>query len=323
MLLKVIVKVIIEVEPEIDVYRMRRLKSPHNDPFSLACIYLFLASAVQGYILSVNPSDLEETESFEDGRVPHKRATGREAQGGFEENVDGGAAGGDMGYGNGGSGRYVEFSEAPPKFVEARQHGKLLLECAATGTPAPEIKWYKDGKPLHKNKKHQKKMLSHHGVPLFHYGQSQPKIAGSLGQIKSKVSLDCLTEEDAGVYECVITNGKEKKSATTELRVSSFQNTRCHKQVKPLIHQWSEMYMQTTGHDAILICRSTGPHEHYWIGPNGKPVDIKSQKYQMTHQGDLIVRKLSFEDMGNFQCLVKNINGSDMIETFVYPLAEN
>ena len=44
--------------------------------------------------------------------------------------------------------------------------------------------------------------------------------------------------------------------------------------------------------------------------------------FQMTEQGDLIVRNLSFEDMGNFQCLVKNINGSDMIETFVYPLAQ-
>lgn len=169
-------------------------------------------------------------------------------------------------------------------------------------------------------------MLVHHGVPLFQYGkgttQSQPKIGGSLGQIKSKVSLDCLTEEDAGIYECVISNGQEKRSATTELRVASFQNTACHKQRKPLIHQWSETYMQTAGDDALLTCRSAGPHEIYWMGPNGQPVDIKSKKYQMTEQGDLIVRNLSFEDMGNFQCLVKNINGSDMIETFVYPLAQ-
>ena len=68
-------------------------------------------------------------------------------------------------------------------------------------------------------------MLAHHGEPLFQYGQgnpqSQPKIGGSLGQIKSKVSLDCLTEEDAGIYECVISNGQEKRSATTEVTVSS------------------------------------------------------------------------------------------------------
>jgi hypothetical protein len=306
---------------------MRRLKSHRNDPLSLGCIYLCLVSTAYGYIIKVDPlNDLKETEAFEDGRVPHKRTFGGIEEG-FEEDVDGGAAGGDVGNSDGGSGRYVSFAEAPPKFIEARKHGKVLLECAATGTPAPQIKWYKDGKPLHKNKKHQKKMLVHHGVPLFRYGQgilqSQPKVTGSLGQIKSKVSLDCLTEEDAGVYECVVSNGEQKESATTELRVASFRNTHCHKQLKPTIHQWSEMYMQTTGADALLTCRSAGPHEIYWIGPNGQPVDIKGKKYQMTEQGDLIVRNLSFEDMGNFQCLVKNINGSDMIETFVYPLAES
>ena len=130
---------------------MRRLKSLRNDPFSLGCIYLCLVSTAFGYIIKLDPlNDLEETETFNDGRVPHKRTPGREIQEGFGENVNGGAAGGDLGYDEGGSGRYVEFSEAPPKFVEARQHGKVLLECAASGTPAPQIKWYKDGKPLHK-----------------------------------------------------------------------------------------------------------------------------------------------------------------------------
>ena len=40
------------------------------------------------------------------------------------------------------------IGEAPPKLIEARQYGKTVLECSASGTPAPEITWYKDGKPL-------------------------------------------------------------------------------------------------------------------------------------------------------------------------------
>ena len=39
--------------------------------------------------------------------------------------------------------------------------------------------------------------------------------------------------------------------------------------------------MQTTGSDALLTCRSAGPHEIYWMDPTGKPVDIKSKKYQV------------------------------------------
>ena len=129
---------------------MRRIKSSFNDPFSLGCICLYLASAINGYILRVDQSnDLEDTKAFDDGRVPHKRTFGGIEEG-FEEDVDGGAAGGDVGHSDGGSGRYVSFAEAPPKFIEARKHGKVLLECAAKGEPAPQIKWYKNGKPLHK-----------------------------------------------------------------------------------------------------------------------------------------------------------------------------
>ena len=39
--------------------------------------------------------------------------------------------------------------------------------------------------------------------------------------------------------------------------------------------------MQTEGDDALLICRAAGPHETYWIGPDGLPVDTKTSKYQV------------------------------------------
>ena len=132
---------------------MRRLKKLgcSSNPLSLGCIYLYIASAAHGYLLGANYlNDLEETETFEDGGIPHKRAIGGQGQGGSEENVDGGVVDGDLGFSNGGGRGFVSFSEAPPKFIEARQFGKVLLECAATGTPAPHITWYKDGRPLHK-----------------------------------------------------------------------------------------------------------------------------------------------------------------------------
>ena len=68
-------------------------------------------------------------------------------------------------------------------------------------------------------------MQQHRGLSLFWYqGRSQQatlKIADSLGQTKSKVSLECLTEADAGIYECVVSNGHEKKVVATEVRIAS------------------------------------------------------------------------------------------------------
>ncbi len=43
---------------------------------------------------------------------------------------------------------FLVIAEAPPKLLEARQHGKTVLECSASGNPAPQITWYKDGQPL-------------------------------------------------------------------------------------------------------------------------------------------------------------------------------
>ena len=43
---------------------------------------------------------------------------------------------------------FLKIVEAPPKLLEARDHGKIVLACSASGNPAPEIVWYKNGAPL-------------------------------------------------------------------------------------------------------------------------------------------------------------------------------
>ena len=74
-----------------------------------------------------------------DDRIPIKRSAG--GFGGGDE-VDGSMGDYDS--------RFLSIREAPPKRIEARQHGKVVLECSATGTPAPQITWIKDGRPLFK-----------------------------------------------------------------------------------------------------------------------------------------------------------------------------
>ena len=45
----------------------------------------------------------------------------------------------------------------------------------------------------------------------------------SLGVARAKLELDCVSEKDAGFYECVAIQGKKAQSVATELHVVSKQ----------------------------------------------------------------------------------------------------
>eukprot|EP00095_Tigriopus_kingsejongensis_P011680 maker-scaffold59_size442576-snap-gene-3.31 protein:Tk11680 transcript:maker-scaffold59_size442576-snap-gene-3.31-mRNA-1 annotation:"neural ectodermal development factor imp-l2" len=210
----------------------------------------------------------------------------------------------------------LKIEDAPPKLIEARQHGKTVLECSASGTPAPRITWYKDGKPLIKEYPHKS----------FTEGDYGEFALESLGETKSRINIDCVSESDAGLYECVAHTNDKKTSVGTEVHVVSFEPNGCvprhlmnFNNSPPQIFQWMNTFLQTMGMDARLICRAEGHHETTWYGPMDEKVELESGKFKVMENGDLIIHDLSFSEMGMFKCIVRNQNGEDMKETFVYP----
>ena len=213
---------------------------------------------------------------------------------------------------------YVEIAEAPPKLLEARQHGKTVLECSANGSPSPLITWYKDGRPLLQAQQ-QRQVLQ---TPGGQFGLQ------SMGETKSRISLDCVDESDAGLYECVAVANGAKTTVATQVRVASFEGTGdgCKHLnflgAAPKINQWIGTYLQPIGNDAHLICRSEGVHDTYWIGPTEQEITPNENgRYKIMDNGDLLITDLSFDDMGIFKCVVNNEYGEDRAETFVYPHA--
>lgn len=250
------------------------------------------------------------SESSENVRIQHKRSDGA-PQGHYV-----GARGVD--------GSFLNFKEAPAKLVEAREHGQATLQCAVAGSPAPSVAWYKDGEPVVKAPK----VMFHPGHELFQIAQgpknSDEEEQKSLGVAIAKLELGCVTEADAGYYECVATQGENTESVSTEVHVVSFGAGNCQPKTMhtspPKISQSYQTYMIEMGLSAHLKCLTVGPHSTTWIGPDDETIS-QGDKFKILPDGSLIIRDLEFNDMGVYVCTVKNQFGHDMAETFVYPVA--
>jgi len=220
---------------------------------------------------------------------------------------------------------FLKIVEAPPKLLEAREHGKIVLTCSASGNPAPEITWFKNGTPL--VKKSARELMNEADYVGF--------AAESMAETKSRVEVDCMSQEDAGLYECVASNKKKTEMVAAEVRMASFESSSpaCspapaggrltgRRRIAPRINQWISTFMQLLGTEAHLLCRTDHDEAKttYWVGPDDQAIE-ESEKYRLLTNGDLLIRDLAFSDMGMFKCIVRNDFGEDMKETFVYPHA--
>jgi len=253
-------------------------------------------------------------ESEQDVRIQHKRAGRSGGAGDFAGHVLGTREA---------EGGFLSFKDAPAKLVEAREHGKLTLECSASGSPTPNLAWYKDGQPIIKIPE----IFFHpdyvsNSLSATQEAESEEK---SLGVAHAKLSLDCLTEADAGYYECVAEQGQKTESVASEVHVVSYGAGTCSKALPhttaPKISQYYTTFMMEMGLDAHLKCLTVGKHSTEWLGPDDESLPGNSDKYQILPDGSLIIKTLTFDDMGVYQCMVKNSYGHDMAETFVYPVA--
>ncbi len=53
------------------------------------------------------------------------------------------------------------------------------------------------------------------------FDDHNPSFEDSLGETVARLTINCVTEKDAGLYECVAENSKEQVSVGTLLKVAS------------------------------------------------------------------------------------------------------
>ncbi|XP_022603168.1 hemicentin-1 [Seriola dumerili] len=154
----------------------------------------------------------------------------------------------------------------------------LELECEASGTPAPVITWYKDGKPVRQGD----------GLRVAASGR---RLIVSRAQVSDTARFQCVATNEAGDHE------------------RDF-NVVVH--VPPSIRTTGPAERSVVLHKLIsLECISSGipPPSITWL-KNGRPVDTTQEHLKLEYAGrTLKVKDARLEDSGRYTCLATNAAG--------------
>lgn len=83
---------------------------------------------------------------------------------------------------------------------------------------------------------------------------------------------------------------------------------------------WTTTRLELIGSDVQLSCRTSGEGVQVsWLGPDENKLDFTNSKFSLLNNGDLFIRKISWDDMGDYTCIARNSFSEDKTTTFLYP----
>lgn len=219
--------------------------------------------------------------------------------------------------------KFLFMRNAPRLNTEIKLQDSVVLECEAGGSPPPTIHWLKDGSKIQ-----QEDFMVTNALP-----DSEASPFG-LSSTKSRLFVDCMTPKEEGLYTCVADTPYQRVNANTKVFLSTNLpaelNPSCIPQKKSLahsgqparIHMWTARLLQIMGNDAVVFCRAIGdptPTVEWHIGDD--EILESDDKFQILDNGDLLIRQVSWNDMGLYTCVARNGLAKDTITTFLYPMA--
>ncbi|XP_032936243.1 neurofascin isoform X16 [Catharus ustulatus] len=160
----------------------------------------------------------------------------------------------------------------------------LLLECIASGVPAPDIMWYKKGGEL-------------------------PPGKTKMENFNKALRISNVSEEDSGEYSCLASNKMGSIRHTISVRVKA----------APYWLDQPENLILAPGEDGRLVCRANGNPKPtiQWL-VNGEPIESSPPNPSREVAGDTIVfRDTQIGSSAVYQCNASNEHGYLLANAFV------
>nr|XP_005996512.1 PREDICTED: immunoglobulin superfamily member 10 isoform X2 [Latimeria chalumnae] len=189
---------------------------------------------------------------------------------------------------------------ASPKKIDLNYGDQLLLNCSATGEPKPTIIWRLPSKAI---------------VDQWHRIGNRILVL-----LNGTLSIESVTEKDAGDYLCVARNRIGDDLMLMKVSVTMKPAKIEHKQyIKKQV-----LY----GNDLKVDCKASGSPlpEIFWSLPDGTMINSvlqaddsgsRSRRYIVFDNGTLYFNKIGIAEEGDYTCYAQNTLGKDEMKVHV------
>lgn len=219
-----------------------------------------------------------------------------------------------------------------PEVSSAPKRQDVVLECEVGGSPSPTIHWLKNGERIQQGFTRDFKddaatyeqEMNPSGTPMLR-----------LGKVKSKLYLDCVSEQDEAKYTCVAETPYERITQSTYLQIENDLPVSVEKAETCLtkralrgsparIYLWTSVRLELEGTAVQLFCRAEGfpaPKCSWRYSEYGEEISHDHQ-HKVLPNGDLLIKNIDWlTNMGEYYCRCSNEAGADQQSTFLYPTA--
>ncbi|CAK9814381.1 Neural/ectodermal development factor IMP-L2 [Anthophora plagiata] len=212
---------------------------------------------------------------------------------------------------------WTKIIQNPVNGIETTVGSRVELECKASGSPPPEVLWF-TGSGSNEQLIEYVKASTH---SLYDPSEEWKGVA----RINSKLVIECVTPDDAGLIYCASVSAREVKISTPTVLLVNNENGagNCSSESDPTITLYSPTLVANIGATVVLPCRASGKPtpQVTWVNNYNVPLSLSNNlRHRVLDSGDLMIEELLWEDMGGYTCQAKSGSHRNVVSTFLYPL---